>query len=77
MSDFPINFTISSRTLKSVMPLSLKNFAAKLVPAGSTIELHDQQSAEMLFQLNTKKIFPSLLSKQLYKQNQILEKIYI
>lgn len=32
MSDFPSNLTVSSRTLKSVTPLSLNNFAAKLVP---------------------------------------------
>lgn len=39
MSDLPNKFTISSRTLKSVIPFSLKNFAAKLVPARSAIEL--------------------------------------
>jgi hypothetical protein len=32
MSDFPSNFTVSSRILKSVIPLALKNFAAILVP---------------------------------------------
>lgn len=33
MSDFPSSFTVSSRTLKSVTPVSLSNFAAKLVPS--------------------------------------------
>lgn len=33
MSDFPSSSTVSSRTLKRVIPLALKNFAALLVPA--------------------------------------------
>ena len=32
MSDLPSKLTVSSRTLKSVIPLALKNFAAILVP---------------------------------------------
>lgn len=32
MSDFPSRFIVSSRTLKSVTPLPLKNLAAVLVP---------------------------------------------
>lgn len=32
-SDFPSKFTVSSRTLKSVIPFALKNLAPRLVPA--------------------------------------------
>lgn len=32
MSDFPSSFSVSSLTLKSVIPLALKNLAAILVP---------------------------------------------
>lgn len=37
-SDFPSKFTVSSRTLKSVIPFALRNFAASLVPITKAME---------------------------------------
>lgn len=38
-SDFPSKFKVSSRTLKSVIPLALKNLAVVLVPANDNVKL--------------------------------------
>lgn len=47
MSDFPSSFTVSSLTLKSVIPLALKNLAAVLVPE-KNVNIYIQENKNYL-----------------------------
>lgn len=47
MSAFPSSFTVSSLTLKSVIPLALKNLAAVLVPE-KNVNIYIQENKNYL-----------------------------
>lgn len=45
MSPLPINFTVSSRTLKSLIPFAHKKFEAMFVPKPESNKKHHKQQA--------------------------------